>query len=765
MPSLEIKEPVLTIDRLGGDIVFDAQRLQELLIDTSIPSLGKRAIQKINKNKKNHNTYVDKYDYKEGEIGRVYSEFQQLPKEYRNYLLGDDCIEIDFQNCHYVLISQIADKYGVKYYNIKYYIENREECLKSIHTDRNIAKEIYLKAQYGGKIEEVCNDNINGIVEEIKNIITMLNADEKLTPIKKYAKKQLNKKNNPYKSLEHSFLSYVLQTIENRNVIALYDYLKQNEVEIKLINHDGIIIKKNDFDYEKFKGDMETHIFDTTDFYNIIDFKPCEQIYKPNEKKYILVSCEREVCDYLFKNHKNDIKRGTDGFYVKNKDEKHYTKGEEGLRMKIKNLEFKKETSSGSIVPYSSTTKGMEDIIKYLNKNVNDLFPIDEKFIEKVNIYTRGKVFFQDKYYDVNEKKFCSIKDDELPIIYIDRPAPDFSSITENMMNDYKKQFLDMFNDTQLKNVLNMTCRALFGNLDKNWTILSGLRNSGKGVFQKQVEHSFGDYCCSMELPMSKTQNNGDASQYREVLTSQAHLKRLCFTNEAQTLEGKKLKIDGNTIKKFISGGDPVKCRGLYKDSVDVVFNAHLFVNVNSIPESDPADAMMTSLPIKMPYKYVDEPTDMCEKMTDTDIKQKIINTNKDIFTKIVFNSFVSKEINVKDLCEDDRGEYNDNIMENTTEAPYIFKTKLEKGNSNDWISSDELRKIFKPCGMNEVSLGKFLSARMKFLEKNERVEGQKDKNGKQKYRKIKGYTGYKKIKNNNYNDDDDECENDDYEE
>jgi hypothetical protein len=282
MPSLEIKDPVLTIDRLGGDIVFDAQRLQELLNDTTIPSIGKRAIQKINKNKKNHNTYVDKYDYKEGEIGRVYSEFQQLPKEYRNYLLGDDCIEIDFENCHYVLISQIADKYNVKNDDINCYIQNREECLKSIHTDRNCAKQIYLKAQYGGKIEEVCNDNINGIVEEIKNIITMLNADEKLTPIKKYAKKQLNKKNNTWKSLDNSFLSYVLQTIENRNVIALFDYLKQNEVEIKLINHDGIIIKKNDFDYEKFKGDMEKHIFDETDFSSVIGFKPCEQKYTNN---------------------------------------------------------------------------------------------------------------------------------------------------------------------------------------------------------------------------------------------------------------------------------------------------------------------------------------------------------------------------------------------------------------------------------------------------------------------------------------------------
>ena len=283
MPSLEIKEPVLTIDRLHGDIVFDAQRLQDLLIDTSIPSIGKKAIQKINKDKKNHNTIVDEYEYKEDDIGRVYSKLQQLPKEYRNYLLGDDCIEIDFQNCHYQLIYQIGKKYNVNVDNIDYYIKNREECLKNMHEYRNIAKQMYLIAQYGGDMKKNDNKNINGVVEEIKTILVIMHADENLKNIKKYAEKQYKKKNNPYKSLDHSFLSFVLQTIENRNVIALYDYLKQNEVEIKLINHDGIIIKKNDFDNEKFKGDMEKHIFDETDFSSVIGFKKCEQIYvKPD---------------------------------------------------------------------------------------------------------------------------------------------------------------------------------------------------------------------------------------------------------------------------------------------------------------------------------------------------------------------------------------------------------------------------------------------------------------------------------------------------
>lgn len=283
MSNLEIKKPQFTANGLNIDVIFDAQRLQDLLNDTTIPSIPRKAIQKINKNKKNHNTYVDKYDYKEGDIGRVYSEFQQVPKEYRNYLLGDDCIEIDFQNCHYTLMSQIADKYGVKNDNINHYIENREECLNSVHQDRNVAKELYLKAQYGGEMEGVDNDNIKGIVKEISSILVMMKGDEKLNHIKKYAEKEYKKKNNPYKSLEHSFLSFVLQTIENRNVLALRDYLNQNDVEIKMINHDAVIIKKNDFDYEKFKVDMEIHIFDETDYYSVISFKPCEQKYvKPD---------------------------------------------------------------------------------------------------------------------------------------------------------------------------------------------------------------------------------------------------------------------------------------------------------------------------------------------------------------------------------------------------------------------------------------------------------------------------------------------------
>ena len=283
MATLEISTPCVKEDNLQFEVNIDANRLQDLLYDNSIPSVAKKAIQKINKNKKNHNTYLDIYEYKQDTIGRVYSELQLVPKEYRNYLLGDDCVEVDFKNCHFHLLSQVAEKYNVKNDNINYYINNRDECLNMVHQDRNTAKQLYLTAQYGGKMDGIDNDNIKGVVKECNVILTMMKADENLKEIRKYAEKQYNKKGNPYKSLEHSFMSYVLQTLENRNALASLDHFRQNDVEVKLINHDGIIIKKNDYDMKKDKEFLETHIYDTTGFKATIDFKPCEQIYvKPD---------------------------------------------------------------------------------------------------------------------------------------------------------------------------------------------------------------------------------------------------------------------------------------------------------------------------------------------------------------------------------------------------------------------------------------------------------------------------------------------------
>jgi hypothetical protein len=285
---------------------------------------------------------------------------------------------------------------------------------------------------------------------------------------------------------------------------------------------------------------------------------------------------------------------------------------------------------------------------------------------------------------------------------------------------------------------------------------MNGLRNSGKGVFEKITKHSFTDYCATMELPMTKTQHTGDASQYRYILTSSLHLKRITFTNEVASLEGRAMKIDGNAIKKFVSGGDAVKCRSLFKEETDVVFNTHIVVNVNSIPDSDPPDAMMTALPIKMPYKFVDNPEDICERPTDYDIKDKIVAEDPDIFVAIVLDAYRDTPLSVDDLVDDDREEYKINLMENVTEAPYILNNKLVK-DANGFISTADLQEIFKPTGMGAVALGRWLSTRM--TAKRMSIIDEKNPT---KTKRVRGYCGYSIKKVVDDDDDDDESEDDD---
>lgn len=736
--SFVMPEPLYT-DPFVLETSFNADALRDMLRDESIPFDVRKQLTKFNKTKINHNTANDIYKYKSKKIGRLYSPLQQFPKEFRTALLGDNCVEIDFENCHPVLIAQCGDMYGTPTDGIKFYLNNRELCLEQTHEDRDTAKQYFLKAQYGGNVTGICKP-LDDFYKEVAVIATSMKNDSSLKPIYDYAKKQFELKGlQHFKSLLASFQAYVLQTIENRNMLALYKYLSEHDACVKLLNHDGIIIDGESFDYKSHKEEMETFIFQTTNFRSPIAFKPCEYTYKPTKQAFVVVKSEQDVVLHLHKYHNNAIRRGVDGFYIANRNELFYSKGEEGLRVLIKNNDYRRMNKDGDILPYSATTKGMEDIVKYINKNSNDFFSVDESFIEKVNTYTRGRAYFKNGYIDTTGA-FHKTPQEQLPIVYINRDAPDLSIYTTKTKQEYLCQFWNMYTKEQATVVLKMFSRAMFGYRDKNWSIFCGLRNSGKGVQEKAVKHSIGDYCANMELPMTKTQHSGDASQYRVVLTSNLHIKRIAFTNESTSIEGKRLKLDGNAMKKFVSGGDPVKCRALYKDEVDVVFNARLFVNVNSIPDADPADTMMTCLPIKMPYKFVAEPLDICERPTDTDIKYKIDAVDPNILISILVDNFVNRELTINDLTENDIDEYNCCTMQNATEAPYIFKTKLqyEKG---AWINSDQLRYLFKPSGMTPVALGKFLSARMKPCKKQ--VDGQRT-NGYSDYRlKLDEYNPY----------------------
>lgn len=272
-------------DDLVIESTFDAVTLDYMLYDARIVLDEKIKLKLFHKNKKDDNIYREKYNYSANaeKIGRVYSSggLQGLKKRYRNALLGNNCMELDFENAHYRILLQIAQKYGMIHENIKNYVENRNELLQRRNENRKIAKEDYLKCQYGGRVE-----GLEPLSNECKNIIERMKSDDRLKYIYKHAEKQFKKKKNTHKSLDHSFLSHVLQTIENRCAMTLYGYVKDNNLaEIKVINHDAIIIKGGeDIDDETIKK-IEEEIYENTDYYLKVTKKELLQKYIIEEEK------------------------------------------------------------------------------------------------------------------------------------------------------------------------------------------------------------------------------------------------------------------------------------------------------------------------------------------------------------------------------------------------------------------------------------------------------------------------------------------------
>jgi len=720
MSAIKITNP--TIDNFTIECNFDADMMKAMLKDDSIAKDDRKLLKNINKHKKNHNTINDTYTWtNEGKYGRVYcSSLQMLSKEYRNGLLNGNCFELDMKNAHYTLLEQIGKEFELPTTHIAYYNNNREECLTNLNSDRTKAKELYLMAEYGCEIEQ-----LRGISNECKTIFLRLSGEDDLKDLYKYAEKQFKKKSGKFKSLLHSFGAFYLQTLENRCMFSILDYISQknsdinDKIKVQIILHDGLIIKKSSAFTDELIKEIEEFVFDDNGFKIKLDKKDCVTKYESPTQDYISIQDDEDACNYLKKHYGNKIVHANDDWYCHLPNTNCWSKGLKCIRAMIKELNFYIIGENGD-KPYSSTTSGMNKIIEYLEKNCSLLFPIDTEFINNVNRKTEGLVFYLDKYYDFNNHVFLQIQTDNLPIIFENRIAPDLTTITDYEIKNYVSSYLNMFRNDERPLILKAFSRALAGHVsDKIWYSMCGLRNTGKGVFQTGFNYSFGSYTTTFDMPMIKTSNKQDASDYRWVVSTGCHLKRVGFANEVQSINGLDPIIDGGAIKKVIaSGGDDIITRGLYKDEAIVKNNMTAFASLNGNPDASPKDALSNCIPFKMPYKFVDFPNDITEFKSDDNIKKKMITErNRDIFTKIIFNAYGGKVLE-SEMTERMKEDLKEICHGNVNEPLYILRNKFRKptqqeiDEKNDWTAFAEIKDEFKFAKMSDTALGRFLKER-----------------------------------------------------
>lgn len=725
-----------------------------------------------------------------------------IRREIRHTLFRDTMYDIDLANCHPSIIYQLCKAKGLPHKYLGEYVNKREEWLKiitdNLNVTRDAAKQLVIRILYHGKfntwksehglqhhhIPPEIDNFVNGLTRELEafsKAITVVNSN-----LVQQIKQRKRLGEDEKRKMPARIVSYFAQEHEFRMLEIMYQtaveggYLHNNVVALCC---DGIMLEKRRLPSHEIKPllkRMEQRILEKTGFTMQIEQKEMKQGFTedqmtglppplpspPNsdeddsddeegsetsgsegggseevDSEYaggpVEVANDRQACTAIKRLYGDRIMRTPQGWFaVVLEPIPHWEYGTSYVRDIIGEANICRRTKQG-LVSYSSQKTGLNNIMAFM-EDKHKLFPLNRSFIADVNRATKGKVFFEDYYFDLEKQEWVDIIESGIiPLVYIKRLKPDFDAITDDDMETFKRDVLClMASDDDLNMLFHALARAVGGyKLDKVWYIFKGVRHSAKGTVQSLTKFAFADYCTEAPPPCCKSFHSGDASANRWLLTKHQDIARITFSNESVSIDNKPALLDGNFIKNGIaSGGDVLDARRHNGDETDVVMNTTWFMSFNTMPVCEPRDAIQNMIPFVFPFKFLDESErDGVDDISYRDVipgMRDEVQYNerwRDIFVKLVLLGF--KPYKVK-LTVTAREEYQQLMVGNSTE-PAAILSKHFRRNPMGWVSSDELYEIFKMSVTTKEALGKFLSAR-DFL----RIS--KMKNGQRQY----GYQG-----------------------
>jgi len=192
--------------------------------------------------------------------------------------------DIDIENCHYNIISQVCKSNGIKCEKIDNYINNREKTLnkvmKEMNIERDMAKRLFIILIYGGSLNKFLTDNKINIKEsklynelkelynELNNIKTIIVNSNK-DVCYEVERNKIIKGQEDY-NYEASVFSIFNQEYEHRILECIYLYLKKNNIIQQnkcTLCADGLMIpRQNINDINKLLKDLESVIENCTGF-------------------------------------------------------------------------------------------------------------------------------------------------------------------------------------------------------------------------------------------------------------------------------------------------------------------------------------------------------------------------------------------------------------------------------------------------------------------------------------------------------------------
>ena len=171
---------------------------------------------------------------------------QNMSRRIRHTICKDSMVDIDMKNAHSTLLSWYCHKHGIKCEALDDHIKRREPILQDLVNRRRISRDEAKKlllAIMNGKQMNLQPDDPPWLISYYIGMRNIISAVVQLNPEMYELAKQ--SKYNHY-NLEGSTINHMLCKLENKALMAAFNYLYGKGIEVAALVFDGLMIYKND---------------------------------------------------------------------------------------------------------------------------------------------------------------------------------------------------------------------------------------------------------------------------------------------------------------------------------------------------------------------------------------------------------------------------------------------------------------------------------------------------------------------------------------
>lgn len=669
------------------------------------------------------------YKYAEGTtMGRLFcfNSLQPMMAAFRGPLVNKFTHDIDMENCHVVLLVKLCHIYNVECVELSNYSVKREEYLAELQAElkinRTTAKKMYLAALNKGYLTETYKEysaeTYNG--KRIKSK-KFLQFDKETTRIistlfDKAKDKYPDRIQHGVKNYKAKYINLLLTEQENLALKKAIKFFHDRNISISTLVFDGLMIKTGDYDVSVVLQDLNEAfkkygINWTCKEHNMQLFEALsalEDVGSVVERDYFVGTNINDLAEYILREKVSLIRcQGT-----------FYFDGDRIIQTNVEVIHSELYKFISKQDYYVAADKGDVSYSTIL-KNTNDLITVlfilcqkNDKFVNDMWEYTRGKVFFNNCYFDLETNEFVQGNYTNTPI-KIDR---DYNGCTEEAKRELLSRVLGpIFSiaDTQdeaeneirtklFQHFLYIMKQMICGNIEiKRWISLEGLRDSGKGVIVSMLEKAFGGYVRSTNSGnFTAKKSQADESKALSWLY-ECEFVRLLISQENQVGGA---EYDGSLIKKICSGGDTVEVRKNFKDERQMKLQCSLMFCCNDMPRVNPTDANETKIEMNMKTKFVKPDFSDNERyegylylQKDDSVKTKLIKQDDiiDAFISLILSA--EKEEYPVELHKEVL-----NAREETDEEKILGLFDITR-KSWDFLSNSEIQEILTKANVKKV--------------------------------------------------------------